>query len=289
MECINKKSDTENRPRSQPSGNSKTKMLPKGIKYLVIYYIYTILVAEIIRDLENQFGKLVRGINEYLQKDQQKLSELPNVIRYELPHHLKGIRHHISYKSITIETFSDFFCDLEDLWNFLDYDLLKEIIWAYKYKELINKLEVYEHNIEKFCAETTIKQLIKHWTPRFVEDDIPDNFKSCVTKLSWDPNICKVKDLKDIQKKLRHSLPQELAMAAFYICEIRASSVTVVWLVWTDFSPEIINSMKNLFQANPEFFTENKISCFILDKIILYSNYNDKVRNCAELYLYKGP
>ena len=250
----------------------------------ILFYVY--LVAEIIRDLERQFGILVRGINDYLKNDQEKLSELPNVIQYELPHHLKGIRCHVSYKSITIENFSDFFYDLEDLWNFLDYDLLKEIIWAYKYKELIIKLEVYEHNIEKFCAETTIKQLIEHWTPRFVEHDIPDKYKSCITKLSWDPNTCKVKDLKDIQKKLRHALPQELAMAAFYICEIRPSSVTVVWLVWTDFSPEIMDSMKNLLQANPEFFTENKISCFILNKIILYSNYNDKVRNYVLNFIY---
>ena len=231
-----------------------------------------------IYDLESQFGKLVRGINEYLKNDQQKLSELPNVIRYELPHRLKGIRRHISYKSITIENFSDFFYDLEDLWNFLDYDLLKCIILAYKNKELINKLEVYENNIEKFCAETTIKQLIEHWMPRFVEDEIPDKFKSCVTQLSWDPNKRKVKELKEIQTKLRDSLPQELAMAAFYICKITRSSVKVVWLIWTDFFPEIMDSMKNLFQANQEFFTENKISCFILDKIILYSNYNDKVR-----------
>ena len=201
------------------------------------------------------------------------------MIRFKLPQRLKGISHHIDYKSITIENFSDYFCDLEYLWNFLDYDLLKCIILAYKNKELINKVRRYEHNIEKFCAETTINQLIDHWMPRFNEEDIPKEFKTCVTKLSWDPNTSKVKDLKDIQKKLRDSLPQELAMAAFYICEVKRSSVKVVWLVWTDFFPEIMDSMNDLFQANPEFFTENKVSCFILDKVILYSIYDDKVSN----------
>ena len=189
-------------------------------------------------------------------------------------------------KSVTTENFSDFFYDLEDLWNFLDYDLLKCIILAYKNKELINKLKIYEHNIEKFCAETTINQLIEHWRPRFDENDIPDKFKFCVTKLSWDPNTCKVKDLKDTQKKLRDSLPQELAMAAFYICEVNRSSAKVVWLVWTEFFPEIMDSMNDLFQANPEFFTENKISCFILDNLILYSNYDDKVRKYVLNLIY---
>ena len=286
LECINEKSDSENRSRSpQPSENSKTKI----IKYLVIIYIYIyniFLVEETIRDLESQFGKLVKGINDYLQNDQQKLSKLPDMIRYELPQRLKGIRRHFSYKSITKANFSNFFYDLEDLWNFLDYDLLKEIICAYKNKELISKLKIYEHNIEKFCAETTINQLIDHWMPRFNENDIPDKLKLCVTQLSWDPNTCKVKDLKDIQKKLRDSLPQELAMAAFYICEIRRSSVIVVWLVWTDYFPEIIDSIKALFQDNPEFFTENKISHIILDNLIIYSNYDDKVRNYVLNFIY---
>ena len=259
-------------------------ILPKYIKYLV-FLIY-ILVEEIIHDLESQFGDLVKGIKEYLQNDQQKLSELPNVIRYKLPQRLKGIRRHISYKSITIENFSDFFLDLEDLWNFLDYDLLKCIILAYKIKELIDNLKIYEHNIEKFCAETTINQLIEHWMPRFDEEDIPDKFKLCVTRLSWDPNTCKVKDLKDIQKKLRDSLPQELAMAAFYICEVKRSSVKVVWLAWTDFFPEIMDSMNDLSRTNPDFFTENKISCFILDKHTLYSNYDEKVRNDVLNFIY---
>ena len=245
--------------------------------YIYIYY-FNFLVEEIVQDLESQFGELVKGIDEYLQNDQQKLSELPDIIRYKLPQRLKGMRRHISFKSVTIENFSSFFYDLEDLWNFLDYDLLKCIILAYKNKELINKLKIYEHNIDNFCAETTINQLIEHWMPRFDENDIPEKFKTCVTKLSWDPNTCKVKDLKEIQKKLKDSLPQELAMAAFYICEIKRSSVKVVWLVWTDFFPEIMDSMNDLFQANPEFFTENKISCFILDKRILYSNYDDEVR-----------
>ena len=253
--------------------------------YRNIYY-FIFIVEDIIRDLESQFGELVKGINEYLQNDQQKLSELPDIIRYKLPQRLKGIRRHISYKSVTIENFSDFFYDLEDLWNFLDYELLKCIILAYKSKELINKLKIYEHNIEKFCAETTINQLIEHWMPRFDENDIPDKFKLCVTKLSWDPDTCKVKELKDIQKKLRDSLPQELAMAAFYICEVKRSSVKVVWLVWTEFFPEIMDSMNDLFQANPEFFTENKISCFILDNLILYSNYDDKVRKYVLNLIY---
>ena len=252
---------------------------PRWYVYICIYFF--LLAEERIYELESQFGELVKGVHKDLQNDKQKLSELPDIIRYKLPQRLKGIRHHISYKSITEENFPEFFNDLEDLWNFLDYDLLKSIIMTYKNPELIDKLRTYEQNVGKFCAETTVSELIKYWMPRFDESEIPDKFKECVTELSLDPNTCKVKALKDIQKKLRHSLPQELAMAAFYICDVKHSSVRVVWLVWTDFISPIMDTMRKVFHSNPNFVTENKISVFSLDNVILYSTYNDKVRNCC--------
>ena len=244
-------------------------------------YVFVFLAEEKIYELENQFGELVKGIHEDLQNDKQKLSKLPDIIRYKLPQRLKGINRHISCKPITEEKFPEYFKDLEGLWNFLDYDLLKCIIMAYKNSELIDNLRIYEQNVGKFCAETTVSELIKYWMPRFDENEIPDKFKACVTELSLDPYTCKVKALKDIQKKLRHSLPQELAMAAFYICDIKHSSIRVVWLVWTDFISPILDAMRKVFHANPNFVTENKISVFSLDKVILYSAYNDKVRNCC--------
>ena len=96
---------------------------------------------------------------------------------------------------------------MEYLWDFLDFDLLRCIIIFYKNDNLNNKLEIYEKNVKKFCAETTIEELIEHWMPRFDVNEIPDKLKLCVTELSWDPSTTKVKDLKGIQKKLRDSLP----------------------------------------------------------------------------------
>ena len=217
-------------------------------------------------------------MKEDLQFNEEKISELRDIIEYKLPQRIKGIRKYISLESITVENFSNFFKDLECLWDFLDFDLLRCMIILYKNKELNSKLERYEKNIEKFCAETTIQELIENWMPRFDEDEIPEKLKLCVTELSWDPNTRKVKDLKRIQKKLKESLPQELAMAAFYICEVNCSSVKIVWLVWTNVVSQIKEKMRKLFQDNPDFITENQISCFTLDKDILYSCYYDKVR-----------
>ena len=236
--------------------------------------------------MEWQFGELVRGVWEDLQNNEENISKLRNMMRFQLPQRLKGIRRYIPLESITIENFSNFFEKLEYLWDFLDFDLLRCIIKFYKNKDLNNKLKIYEKNVEKFCDETTIQELMKHWMPRFDINEIPDELKLCVTELSWDPSTTKVKDLKGIQKKLRDSFPQELAMAAFYIYEIKCSSVKVVWLVWTNVVSQIKEKMIKLFQQNPDFVTKNQISCFTLDKDILYSSYNDKVRN--ELLSYKN-
>ena len=152
--------------------------------------------------------------------NEEKISELRDIIQYKLPQRLNGIREYIHLDSITIDNFSNFFKELEYLWDFLDFDLLRCIIMAYNNEDLKSKVKKYEKNLEIFCAETTIQELIEHWMPRFVENEIPEKLKLCVTELSWDPNTHKVKDLKKIQKKLKQSLPQELAMAAFYICSV---------------------------------------------------------------------
>ena len=120
------------------------------------------------------------------------------MIQFQLPQRLKGIRTYVLLESITIENFSKFFQELENLWDFLDFDLLRCIIIFYENEDLNNKLEIYENNLKKFCDETTIQELIKHWKPRFVVKKIPDELKLCVTELSWDPNKTKVKDLKII-------------------------------------------------------------------------------------------
>ena len=229
--------------------------------------------------MESQFGDLVKGVREDLLFNEERISKLRDIIQYKLPQRLRGIRKYISLESITLENVSIFFEDMEYLWDFLDFDLLRCIIIFYKNENLNNKLEIYEKNLEIFCAETTIQELIKHWMPRFNVNEIPDKLKLCVTELSWDPSTTKVKDLRGIQEKLKDSLPQELAMAAFYICKINFSSVKVVWLVWTDVVSQIKEKMRKLFKHYPDFVTKNQISCFTLDKEILYSSYNDKVRN----------
>ena len=220
---------------------------------------------------------LVKGVKEELLRDPVKMSELPDIFEYYLPHRLKGIRDHVQYECITKEEFSKFFRSLEKMWNILDCDLLCFLVKRYGKSELKKKCEIYEKNIEVFCAKTTISDLIRHWNPRFVKEKIPSELKSCVMELSWDPKTKKVKDLREIQHKLEDALPQELAMAAFCLFYIKGGSVLVLWLVREVCLSQVMASLKNLVDTQPVFITDNEITYFSLDETILFTSSSDKV------------
>ena len=230
-----------------------------------------------IIQLEEQFGMLVKGVKEELLHDPVKISQLPVIFEYTLPHRLKGIRDHVQYECITKEEFSKFFRSLEKMWNILDCDLLSFMVKRYGKSELQKKCEYYEKNIELFCAETTISDLIKHWNPRFVAEKIPSELKSCVMELSWDPKAKKVKDLREIQHKLEDTLPQELAMAAFYLVYMNPGSVIVLWLVREEYLSQMMTRLKSLVDTQPEFITDNEITYFSLDETILFISSSEKV------------
>ena len=224
---------------------------------------------------------LVKDVEELL-KTSVKISELPDVIRYKLPQRLKGIKKHVPYdSSITEEQFSEFFSTLEEMWNFLDCDLLCFMVKKYGKSEHQNRCQNYERRIERFCSETTISDLIKYWKPRFTHTKIPSELKSCVMELSWDPKTKKVEDLKEIQNILRAALPQELAMAAYWLGYIYKGSVIVLWFVWEECISQVMIALENLLRTQPEFITDNEITFLSLDEIILFTSSNDKVHICA--------
>ena len=234
-------------------------------------------MESIIIQLQQQFGKLVKGVKEEILHDPNKISELPDIIEYALPHRLQGLKDHIQYESITMETFNKYFRKIERMWNILDYELLFFIVKIYGKQELKKKCETYKNNIELFCSETTISNLIKNWSPRFPYDMIPSELKSCVMELSWDPNTKKVKDLKEVQHKLEDALPQELARAAFWLVYINSGSVLVLWLVWEEDLSQVMTSLKNLLHTQQEFITDNKITYLSLDDTVLFTSSSDKV------------
>ena len=239
--------------------------------------LFLTTVESIIDQLQEQFGMIVKGVKEELSLDPEKVSKLPDIIGFALPHRLQGLKDHIQYEPITMENFSKYFRKLERMWNILDYELLFFMVRKYGNEELKRKCDTYKNNIEIFCSETTISDLIANWRPRLVNEKIPSELKSCVMELSWDPKKKKVKDLRQIQQKLEDALPQELARAAFCLVYLNPGSVLVLWLVWEEFLSRVMTYLKNLLHTQPEFITDNEITYFSLDETVLFTNSSGKV------------
>ncbi len=243
----------------------------------MLFVSVIIIVERNILSLEKQFGLIVKDTKNEILNDEQKIRELPDLIEYELPQRLKALRNFVTHTSLTRDNFDKFFKALERMWSFIDYDLLRTIIYQFDITELINKVDDYEKEVERFSAETTIYEFIQVWKPRYNEQNIPEELRECVTELSWDPETRFIKDLKEIQRKLKDPLPQELAMAAFYICNVRPGSVKVSWLVWAECVPDLMDSLKLLLQSKSEITSEIHLSFMSLDNVVLYSAYNDQV------------
>ena len=230
-----------------------------------------------IDQLQEQFGMIVKGVKEELSLDPEKVYKLPDIIGFALPHRLQGLKDHVQYECLTMENFNKYFRKLEWMWNILDYELLFFIVRKYGNEELKIKCDTYKNNIETFCSETTISDLIANWIPRLVNEKIPSELKSCVMELSWDPKKKKVEDLREIQHKLEDALPNELASAAFWLVYVDTSSVIVLWLVLEEFLSQVMTNLKNLLRTQPEFITDNEITHFSLDETILFTSSSDKV------------
>ncbi len=231
--------------------------------------------------MEKRFGFIVRDTKKEILQDEEKIRELPDIIEYGLPLRLKGLRNFVTHTSLTRDNFNVFFEGLERMWSFIDYDLLQTIIYGFENEELIERVEAYVIEVETFCAETTIYDFIQCWKPRYENKDIPEELVTCVTELSIDHQNNTVKELKKIQQKLKNSFPQELAMAAFYICSMRPGSLIVSWLVWADCFPYVMDKLQHVLQSRSEIITDIDLSYISLDNVILYSSYNDQVTVCV--------
>ena len=236
----------------------------------------SLTVQEEIYDLENRFREMIKNIREKI-KEEITIDKFIDTITEKLPQPLLGLKDHIEKENLEKKDITRIFATLDDIWDFIDYELLKFIIWIYGDKELKAAMTDYERRMETFLENTTIHDFIKKWKPRIVEDQIPETFKTCIMKLLWDPSISKLKDLEMIRQKMRKILPQELAVAAFVLCNLKSSSVTVVWLIWADIFHEVMDRLSDFVKSRTIFFIENNCYGLILDGTFLFSIYTGKV------------
>lgn len=220
---------------------------------------------------------MVDSVKDIINASLNMRTKFHEDVEFGLPQRLQGLRDHIDYSMIKDDDVSEFFQRFSDICSFLDYDLLNFIIKRCGTTKLKNQMEAYKKEVEDFCATTTIAELIEYWRPRFADHVIPIELTSCIIELNWDPATAYVIDLKIIQHKINRVCPHERAMAAFLVHKLKPGSVIIIWLVWSQFQPQIMGQLKEFFVYNPEFVKDHKILCCRIGEHILYTSDINKV------------
>lgn len=242
------------------------------------YGFLLLIVEENIEDLDDRFCSMIKDVREKINKRIICRDKFCDTVKEKLPLRLIALKGYINYENIQEDDVTLFFDTLDDIWDFLDYDLLRFIIRRCGDKQLKDAMSDYEQRMKTFIDKTTIHALIYNWKPRFEQDQIPEYFKECVVTLLWDPYSRTIKDLKLFLERMTKVLPQELAKAAFVLCNLKPSSVVVVWLVWEELIPLVKDRLSDFFKRRPMFCIQSSLSLLVLNGVTLYSQSLVKVR-----------
>ena len=128
----------------------------------------------------------------------------------------------------------------------------------------LNKnMKAYVSQVEVFCSETTIRDLINHWPGR---QDLPSNLSRLKAKLDIDPAQCKLQELNNIQRRFFSQL--QLSHMICALATIKETNLLfVVWAIPSVIVPEL---MEAACRIDTKFYEEEKIITVLVDEKQLY-------------------
>ena len=236
-------------------------------------------VGQRINLLEKRFETMINKLRKCLESDSSKVECFYEDRMYYLPQPLRGLADHLTCKGLEDGNFEEFFKLNQNLWNFIDFGLIRHLIRRCGTPNLKNEMFEYEKEVDTFCKLITVHQLIQAWDPRFFDEDIPEHFIFCVSKMTWDPYKVRVQDLLKIRRRIKEIIPQEIGKAAFVLVNVLSNCVSAVWLVLANIRPQLMSGVRDLIQSSPEFVLTHQLALFLLDDFILYPCTNvEKVK-----------
>ena len=157
-------------------------------------------------------------------------------------------------------TFEKIWCILNLYWDFLNYELLENIIYKCTHGDLNEQMQDYVDELSAFKRETRLCDFINSWPCR---NDRPpdDSLQKVVAKMDKEWSQCTLHDVEASMKALVHKffLPE---------CDIlfrkaERGCVCVTWLT----SPSIATLLQqNLANIETEFFKKHDITAVIIDR-----------------------
>lgn len=169
-------------------------------------------------------------------------------------------------------TIPELFHRLNPLFTFIDYSLLHYLISEFGNFELKNDMVSYVKGIEIFMRETTVGDVINHWSGGKIASE---HFSELWIKISDDPKTYTLENLNKLRKKLC-SIIKLSEVLINIVRMVPASSFFAVWQVPTVAVPELTEAINHVDKT---FYKTEHVLMILLDKKLLYqADVNDKVK-----------
>ena len=183
------------------------------------------------------------------------------------------------------------FHQLNPLFVFIDYNLLKHIISEYELSTMLNKdMSKYVDDVKIFMKETTVADLMEHW-PGHEVPRLNRLYSKMIAKFNGDPQTYTLENVD----KFRRRLCSYVRLSEF-VCGLvsfePSESFFAVWIFPTAIAPQLTEAISKIDEA---FFQDEHILAVAIQlyqsgedempSSIIRKNFNfDKSRPTLELY-----
>ncbi len=166
--------------------------------------------------------------------------------------------------------------------SFIDFSLLEHIIEQFGSERLKEDMSRYAQDMTQFKARTTISDALKHLPKPKLSDQgsPPEGFSQLTVKFGGDVKNKTLEYLDKYRKKYADELL--LSHFAFFLFEVRESSLLVTWLVPTALETTISENVQKMVS----FFVINNVLELSLNGKYLYHSKLKKVIKSSQCYSY---
>ena len=228
-------------------------------------------------DLVSQTQAVVVQQSPEVEDFRQKITLLPNSVKEECQKYLKELLPDI-YHSESIE---EIFLNLNFLWNYLSFGLLKHIIQMYGGDKLKQQIEEYSTAVDAFRMETSLHVFLSV-QPKHQYREVPTGLKRHLKEviiLFEHENFTMNSSLSEVELH-RQQLSCEFSLPDFAIIlkEIKQGSLSTVWLVPVSVAATI---KENLQSKHLDFLQEHEIIQLTMDgeKIFPFGELDNVIVN----------
>ena len=173
-------------------------------------------------------------------------------------------------------TFDVLWGQLNNYWNFLNFDLLECIVDKYEIENLQRRMKSYVHDLESFRKGTRLCDFIECWPVQGETPPVVD-LQEFVIKMNYDWDICTLENLEMLKGVITRKffLPE----FALQLKKIKEGSIVITWLIPTPFVMALQEAVES---TSSEFFMEQKIATITIAGQECYPSPTGKHVDCTQ-------